>query len=342
MTTTDPRRRPRPLVLAYRALGLGDLLTAVPALRALRRSWPEAHLVLAAPSVLAPLARLIGAVDELLPTRPFEDLRVPAPDLAVNLHGRGPRSHVTLLACRPAQLVAFACPAAGVAGPRWQADEHEVHRWCRLLDESGIPADPMDLAIAVPARPLGRGGRAGTVVHPGAASPARRWPVDRFAEVARAEQAQGRRVVVTGSPEERPLALELARLAGLAERDVLAGKTDLAGLVDVVAGAERLVCGDTGVAHLATALGTPSVVLFGPTSPALWGPPPGARRHRALWAGLDGDPHGNRPGPGLLRIPVGAVLDELRSLDEEAPSAAGGAAPAEGPSTCGSGPPGEP
>jgi ADP-heptose:LPS heptosyltransferase len=81
----------------------------------------------------------------------------------------------------------------------------------------------------------------------------------------------------------------------------------------VVAAAARVVCGDTGVAHLATAVGTPSVALFGPTPPALWGPPPGAPQ-RVLWAGGAGDPHAERPAAGLRRIGVEQVLRELELL----------------------------
>jgi ADP-heptose:LPS heptosyltransferase len=81
----------------------------------------------------------------------------------------------------------------------------------------------------------------------------------------------------------------------------------------VIGAAGRVVCGDTGVAHLATALAVPSVVLFGPTSPAHWGPPP-SPRHRVLWAGRTGDPHGNRPHDGLLDIQARDVLAELAAL----------------------------
>src|SRR6266508_1477286 len=77
-------------------------------------------------------------------------------------------------------------------GPRWRADEHEVARWCRLLEESGIAADPRRLDIDLPPGPLPHGAREATLVHPGAASPARRWPAERFAAVARAEASAGR------------------------------------------------------------------------------------------------------------------------------------------------------
>jgi hypothetical protein len=237
------------------------------------------------------------------------------PRLAVNLHGRGPESHRLLLAAEPERLIAFANAEAGVAGPPWRDDEHEVARWCRLLSESGIPADPGRLSLAPPPGPAPPGTLGATLIHPGAGSPARRWPPERFAAVAAAERRAGRTVLVSGSPGERPLAMTVARLAGLPDEAVVAGRTDLLGLARLVAAAGRLVVGDTGVSHLATALGTPSVTLFGPVSPALWGPPPGRPLHRALWAGRSGDPHGRRPDPGLLRIGVGEVLDALAALD---------------------------
>ena len=91
-----------------------------------------------------------------------------------------------------------------------------------------------------------------------------------------------------------------------------------------------MVCGDTGVAHLATALRTPSVVLFGPTSPALWGPPPDRPWHRPLWAGTSGDPHGERPDPGLLAIDVDQVTEALADLPAAAAPRPAGRATARG------------
>jgi ADP-heptose:LPS heptosyltransferase/uncharacterized protein YjbJ (UPF0337 family) len=295
----------RPLLLAYRALGLGDLLTGLPALRALREAFPGHRIVLAAPGALAPLAELSGAVDEVLDTGP---LAVPAPrgaDVAVNLHGCGPESHRAILASHPRRMIAFATATVPWRGPEWRACEHEVERWCRLLVESGIPADPGRLELSAPP---GSPAPGATVIHPGAASRARRWPAERWAAVARAERDAGRRVVVTGSADERPLAQKVARGAGLDDDDVLAGRTDLMELAAVVASAGRVLCGDTGVGHLATALGVPSVLLFGPTPPSEWGPPPASERHVALYHGERGDPHGDMPHPGLLAIGVDDVL----------------------------------
>jgi ADP-heptose:LPS heptosyltransferase len=76
-----------------------------------------------------------------------------------------------------------------------------------------------------------------------------------------------------------------------------------------------VICGDTGVAHLATALNTPSVLLFGPTSPDTWGPPPSRPIHHVLWAGRTGDPHGTTPDPGLLEIQPDDVLHALTRVE---------------------------
>ena len=308
-----------PAVVVLRALGLGDLLTAIPALRALADAFPRHPRLLATPAVLAPLARASGAVDEVVPAdglgEPL-DPRLHGAGLAVNLHGRGPESSELLAATEPRRLVAFAHPAvpASSQGPRWRPDEHEVARWCRLLEESGIAADPTRLDLELPPGPVPPGAQGATLVHPGAASPSRRWPPERFAAVARSELAQGRRVLVTGGPDEVALAGEVAERAGLPASAVHAGQGGVLTIARLVAAADRVVCGDTGIAHLATALRTPSVVLFGPVSPALWGPPPDRPWHRALWAGTSGDPHGRLPDPGLLAIDVDQVTEALADL----------------------------
>lgn len=315
------------MVLAYRALGLGDLLTALPALRALSDAWPEHHRVLATAGWLEPLARHAGVTDEVLHARPLETLpwRGPAPEIAVNLHGRGPESHRVVLATSPRRLVAFrhAAVAETRDAPEWRAEEHEVARWCRLLEESGVPADPGGLGLAAPDLAIPPGARGATLLHPGAASAARRWPRERWSEVAASLAGAGARVVITGTQAEAGLARAVAAGAGLDPGCVLAGRTGILELAALVGAAGCVVCGDTGVAHLATALGTASVVLFGPVAPELWGPPSDRPRHRALWAGESGDPHAIEVDAGLLEIGVGEVL---AAVDEVArpPAAVGG------------------
>jgi ADP-heptose:LPS heptosyltransferase len=310
------------VILVLRALGVGDLATAVPALRGLRAGLPGRELVLAAPAWLAPLAELTGAVDRVLPTTGLADRPAwpgPPPEVAVNLHGRGPRSHRMLAAARPGRLLAHRNAEAGhLTGPAWDDDEHEVRRWCRLLHWYGLPADPGDLALRRP--PAAADPAGATVLHPGSKIPAKRWPAGRFAALARILTGRGHRVVLTGSTDERDLAARVAREAGLPPEAVLAGRTGLAELAALVAGARLVVSGDTGVAHLATGYGTPSVVLFGPVPPAHWGPPPDRPRHRVLgstprdgidrdWAGSGGV--GTHPTLAAVRVDeVVAAVDE--------------------------------
>lgn len=308
--------RPRPdapRVTILRALGLGDLLVAVPALRALAAAHPSHRRVLVAPAALSPVVGLLdGAITDIghadfrhgvgrMPSR------VGDADVAVNLHGRGPESHRALLAGRPRRLVAFAHPdVPGGGEAEWVEDEHESVRWCRLLSEHGIPADPDDRYLDV--EPAGRPYERAIVLHPGAASPARRWPVERWARLAHALAGRGRRVLVTGTAAERQLAAAVAERAGLGADSVVAGRTSLGELAAGIAAADVLISGDTGAAHLATAVRTPSVLLFGPSSPARWGPPDDGR-HVVLWAGRTGDPHASEPDPGLLEIRAADVLE---------------------------------
>lgn len=305
--------------IVLRPLGLGDLLTGVPAIRAVRAAAPDHRLLLATTTALEPLARLIDVVDDVLPARELEPLAWigPPPELAVDLHGKGPASHAIVAALRPARLLTFDSP--GYPGPHWHPDEHEVHRWCRLVAEGlGVPADPDALDLAPPSVPPPVGGAA--VVHPGAAFPGRRWPPERFAAVARHLAGAGYDVRITGSPSEVDLARDVASAAGLAADAVLAGRTSTTELAAVVAAARVVVSGDTGVAHLATAYRRPSVVLFGPVSPALWGPPPRGQ-HVVLWHGDGtGDPWGTELDPALARITVEEVTDALTDLLHPAPS----------------------
>jgi ADP-heptose:LPS heptosyltransferase len=271
--------------------------------------------VLCTPQPLRPMVSLIGGIDEVVDTEPLAaiDSKFEHPCVAVNLHGRGPQSTKTLQDLRPTRLIAFGCHAT--PGPQWRAEEHERVRWCRLLEESGIAADPDDLQLARSGLPVPpRSVRGATVIHPGASSGARMWPADRFAAVARRELARGRRVVVTGTRSERSVAHAVVEHAGLPPSANRAGTTTLPELAAIVAHAGAVCSGDTGIAHLATAFGTPSVVLFGPVSPRQWGPPSDTARHRALWKGIPGDAHAERPAAGLLLISVDEVAHALREV----------------------------
>ncbi|HET9691289.1 MAG TPA: glycosyltransferase family 9 protein [Acidimicrobiales bacterium] len=317
----------RPLLVALRPLGLGDHLTGLPALRALADAFPDHRRVLATSAAMVPLARHTGAVDAVTPAQPLAPLdpALTRPDVAVDLHGRGPASQRVLLALAPRRLVSFACPEVPetAGGAPWWPEEHEVARWCRMLDHAGIPADPTRLDVDPPVVAVPPAARGAVLVHVGAAAPGRRWPPERFAAVARALVAAGDRVVVTGGPLEVAAATAVAEGAGLPADHVLTA-LDLLSLVATVAAAAAVVVGDTGVAHVATAVGTPSVVLFGPIPPAEWGPPADRPWHRALWAGRRGDPHGVDLDPGLLALTPQQVLAALDGVRRAAAAPVGG------------------
>lgn len=305
----------RPVALVLRALGLGDLLVAVPALRAIRRALPDHRLIVATSPWVAPVLELVPGVDAMVGVSGLgASLPVPAGavDVAVNLHGGGPESRSLVQALRARRTVTHVPP--GEPGTVWLERMHERERWVRLVADAGMPGDPDEVAII---RPASAGpAPAVVVVHVGAAFGSRRWPVERFAAVAARLAAAGRRIVFSGGTEERALALEAARLAGLGDESVLAGILDLASFAALVADAALLVTGDTGAAHLASAFRTPSIVLFGPVGPERWGPPPGPHLALTDASVRRGDPFTPDPDPALLAVTVDVVLTaSARLLD---------------------------
>jgi ADP-heptose:LPS heptosyltransferase len=164
---------------------------------------------------------------------------------------------------------------------RVDEDLHEVERGLSLAATLGYRlADGDDGRLRVRRDPaaslpdLGDGPY--VVVHPGASVPARTWAPERHAELAGALAAAGRRVVVTGAADERRLTASTA--GGQSGVVDLGGRVDLAGLAEVLAGAEVVVVGNTGPAHLAAAVGTPVVSLFAPVVPAARWRPWGVRQ----------------------------------------------------------------
>jgi ADP-heptose:LPS heptosyltransferase len=308
-------------VLVLRALGLGDFLTGVPALRLIRRARPQARIVLAAPAHFGELARSAGLVDAVLDYDGLRELGpLPCgprrPDVAIDLHGNGPASRDVLRVLEPKQLIAYTITPEPGSTALWDPAEHEVARWLRLA-ALGLGVDPAlggGVAGSLPRPPLPPHLPAGAiVVHPGASAGSRRWPPGRFAAVARSLVRRGRPVVVTGSGAEGALAHAVAEAGEATALTTLS----LDELLALVAAAHLVVSGDTGVAHAASTYAVPSVVMFGPVSPALWGPPP-SPLHRALHHRLPsdrpGDPHGADVDPALLRITPDEVLDAAAAV----------------------------
>ena len=155
---------------------------------------------------------------------------------------------------------------------------HEVERMLSLVGAAGFELPAGDAGALQLRRPLPdvrelTGAGPYVVVHPGASVPARQPSASWSARLVGALADRGHRVLVTGGGGERHLTRAVAAAGGTD----LGGATDLAGLAALLAGAEAVVVGNTGPAHLAAAVGTPVVSLFAPVVPAErwrpWGVP---------------------------------------------------------------------
>ena len=149
---------------------------------------------------------------------------------------------------------------------------HEVERMLSVAEAAGFPPpDDTRLRLREPLPDVsgltGALDRGYVVVHPGASVPARMPPPERSAEYVAALAADGWPVAVTGTPGEASLTARVAAESAAGNVIDLGGRTDLAQLAAVLAGASAVVTGNTAPAHLAAAVGTPVVSLFAPTVP---------------------------------------------------------------------------
>jgi ADP-heptose:LPS heptosyltransferase len=156
--------------------------------------------------------------------------------------------------------------------------EPEVRRHLLLMRHLG--AEAVSERLAFPSRPHERAratflaSEAGldgpyALVHPGATSPSRRWPAERFAVVGDALAHRGFKVGIIGTSDEQAVARHVVEAMSAAAVD-LCGRTDLGMLAAVIAGARLIVGNDSGPAHLAAAVGTPSVAVFLSGDPVRW------------------------------------------------------------------------
>ena len=279
-------------VLAVRLDNDGDVLLAGPAIRALAAG--AEHMTLLCGPRGRQAAALLPGVDEVLVWRtpwidpepqPVDRAAVEAliervaderVDMAIVFGSFHQSPLPTAMLLRLAGVPWIGATSVDYPGSlldlrhRIDDDIHEVERSLDLVRTAGYPlpdgdAGELRIAAVVPSAVAD----GAVIVHPGASIPARAWAPERNAELVRALVAAGRRVVVTGGPDER----ELTALVAGSEALDLGGETDFPGLAGVIAGAAAIVVGNTGPAHLAAAVGTPVVSLFAPTVPAVrWRP----------------------------------------------------------------------
>ncbi len=292
---------------------LGDLLCATPALRALRAGFPEAHVALAGLPWASELVRRLGCIDEFIefPGHPelperrcsaqaltdfVTAMRDRSFDLAVQLHGSGAVANPLVASFGATRTAGFRtvdgwCPEAdGTWWALWPGQGHEIERLLALTDHLGLPRQGLQLDFPVcdddrsalrQAWPGVNDDRPFVCVHAGAQLSSRRWRLSRFAQVADAIHASGRTVVLTGTARESGLVESLARRMR-APAVNLCGRTTLWTLGALVEGAELVVCNDTGISHVAAALGRASVVVSSGSDAARWAPLD-HERHEVLW-----------------------------------------------------------
>jgi len=271
---------------------LGDTVMAVPALAALRRGLPAARLGAAGP--WASLLAGQGLADVLVTyprtwtgrLRTADAVRALDATTAVLLPNSfeaaasalywGARRRVGFGSGGRRALLTDAPP---LPSPR----RHQVDEYLALVERLGVPAGDRTPRLAPPAvdsperaqarallEEVGADHRPRVGLHLGAAfGPSKLWPVERMAELAHLLRDGGRTPVLLGAPSDADVA---ARIAGSVVVASLVGRDSPGLLPAVLAELDAVVCGDTGVGHLAAALGTPVVALFGPTDPRLTAP----------------------------------------------------------------------
>lgn len=287
-------------VLAVRQDSLGDVLLTGPALRALATA-PGPLTLLCGPRGEA-AARLLPGVEEVLvQPAPWIDPEPPpleagaCAELVEAVAERRPDEAVVFTSFHQSPLpAALLLRLAGVRRiaaisvdypgslldlrHRVPDEVHEVDRALSLAEAAGhrLPAgDDARLRVELPAAPPPLPDGPFVVVHPGASVPARAWEPAAWAALVGLLSERGRRVVVTGSAEERELTRRVAAdRAGVLD---LGGCLDFGGLAALLARADAVAVANTGPAHLAAAVGTPVASLFAPTVPWVrwrpWGVP---------------------------------------------------------------------
>lgn len=286
----------------FRALQLGDLLCAIPAIRALRAAFPDARIVLIGlPWARDLVKRFPGYIDEVIVFPGYPGLpEQPGPmqrdiqdfinamqeqefDLLLQMQGNGNIVNKLLEQFKPKVLAGFCrpdnyCPDRDTF---IHYPEHlsEIERHLLLVNSLGISAAGEDLEfpltrndhiafnkLRLPFKPYRY-----ICIHPGSRGSARQWPPAYFAQLGDHLARKGWNVVITGTASERPLAEKVNSMMQMPALN-LAGATTLGSLGVLVSEAAVLISNCTGVSHVAAAVKTPSVIISMDGEPERWAP----------------------------------------------------------------------
>jgi len=279
---------------------LGDAVMSVPALRELRRVFSDAHITLVSPPGTADVFIDANFVDDVLIQKQsgvwstFANARAwrrQQFDLAVLFQNAFAAAATAFLARVPFRI-GYDTDRRGkllthrLRVPSWKDERHESFYYLNLVQEleqsirgtsSSDPGEPrFELTVSKVRKRAAReivqqhGGRSDkplAVLCPGSInSRAKRWPAERYAELSDQLSDSGFDVALIGSPSELEVSQEVS---GRSRKQpiMLTGKTSVAEAVAVIGIADLLITNDTGPAHVSAALGTPTLVIFGPTNP---------------------------------------------------------------------------
>lgn len=334
-------------VLIVKLSALGDVVQALPVAMAIHRQVPQARLdwLVEAPS--AGLLQGHPALDQVLVSprgqmaknmgwEGIKDwlakLRAVEYDAVLDLQGLM-KSAIFVGLSRGRRKIGYAGGKEPLAAwalterlPAFDPERHALERYLDLLGPLGImrPArpefglEPAPEALAAAAGLLAprQTGRPLVVLHPMAKWESKLWPTGHWAQLARLLHQAGVDLALSGSPADQPQTQAILAQAGLPEgvRE-LAGRTSLKELAAVLSLADLVVSTDTGVMHLAAALGRPVAALFGPTSPGRTGPY--GQGHQVLRLGLQCSPCFLRhcPEPRCLStLPPELVARTVRAM----------------------------
>jgi heptosyltransferase-2 len=264
-------------ILVLRGGALGDFLVTLPALGLLRARWPQARIELVGHARAAELALPGGQLDVVHSQHEARWAalfgREPLPaglrawladfDLVVNFWPDPDGALAAHFPTRTRQtwVTAAALPAVSPA----------ARHYCEALRPLGLATtdyctrlavEKFEIQNAKPSTP----NPAPIAIHPGSGSPQKNWPVERWVKLAARLRGQAPLLIVGGESD-------MAAVAALAASGEVALNLPLPELARRLAACQRFLGHDSGVSHLAAAVGTPCVLLFGPTDPAMWAPP---------------------------------------------------------------------
>jgi len=284
----------------FRALQLGDLLCAVPALRALRAAYPSANItLLGLPWAAAFVNRFHHYVDDFvhfpgypgLPEQSFDgvaygnfirEMETHSFDLLLQMHGNGTIVNKMLLQCGAKNLAGFHNNASHIDSPLFLEYPNrlpEVRRHLSLMSHLGISSQGSHMEFPITKadeeeffeRHSMLANLEYVCVHPGSRGAARLWSPHHFAALAHKCTDEGYAVVITGTKEESSITSKVVQLCECPVID-LTGKTTLGTIACLLKNASLLIANCTGVSHIAAGLQTPSLIISMDGEPDRWRP----------------------------------------------------------------------